>query len=75
MSTVQQLLQQLTALVEKTPEAAGMQVVGSHGSSGVMYEIGSASLNLNDEPDYDQPGDYGVDVESGDPYVRVYLGN
>lgn len=75
MSTVQQLLDSLNAIVTTDPSVASLQIIGSHGSSGVMYELGSVFVSPNDDDNYDQPADFGIDVESGTPYVRLYLGN
>lgn len=75
MSTVQQLIDKLNTLVANNPAAATMQAIGSVRSSGVMYEIGGVCVNLNDDDDYEQPGDFGIDVNHLDQYVRLYLGN
>ncbi|QIG76153.1 hypothetical protein EVC24_132 [Rhizobium phage RHph_I4] len=69
MTTVREHLASMLRLVENNPAAADMKLFARHGASGDCNEIGSPQIT-------DRVDDCGpFDLEDGEKYVSVYVGN
>lgn len=71
MTTLKELIENLTKLAEEHPANPDLPVYGTIGSSGVSYQLSTPSISfVNEWADGDV-----LELSAGDAYVDIYIGN
>jgi hypothetical protein len=82
MTTLREFLRDVRSIVDKNPDALDMEMIGAHGGSGELDEIGSVFIReisyfdgYGDEPENIVKEDILCNDYPFDSIIEVYIGN